>query len=343
MNKKALLEQKEITQNELNVYIRKLESGDVLTDEEFKSASLLKEKVSSLDEKIRNLNDNKGEDDNMSKRNYSDLEKELEMSIRDLKLSNNAAVVPSTISDRIVAKVHEIIDISQCQFFPIKGDVVVPVDGNALELEAITEGTEIGAADGNFTSVKLTAKPHGKIVKIGKSLLQNSQFDLLAYFENKMAMAIANTIEHKIVDAVFGGSNTQEVAGGLKADDLVKALVTLKKIDGEGAKFIMNRDMFVKVASLKDGQGNYLVQSGIINGTLTYTLLGRAVEVSENAPANKIAVANLAGVAVKLSPEVTIESLCNYRNQWMEALLGAVEVDCAVVEQDKVVVMNIAG
>jgi HK97 family phage major capsid protein len=43
--------------------------------------------------------------------------------------------------------------------------------------------------------------------------------------------------------------------------------------------------MFTQVSKMKDGNGHFYVQNGIINGKLTYTLFGAEIDVTDSLPA----------------------------------------------------------
>ena len=342
MNKKQLLERKLEIIEELNGFMSKAEKR-ALSDKTMEKAKILSDELEEINNKLLG---NKGESKTMAKRNYNETELKFEKSLREgnfraLGISGNGAIVPKEIADRIIAQVHELIDIKDCDIYNVKGDLAIPVDNCEIECVEIVEGTPIADSTGDFTSVVLSAKAYGKIVKIGKRLLNNADFDVLAYFEKKMAEAVARTIEHKVVDAVFDGEADMEATTMVKYDDLMGLMASMPRVGAENAKFVMNRAMFLNVAKLKDAEGHFMVQNGIVNGKMTYTLLGKAIEVSENAPANKVAFVNMNGIAVKFSNEVEITQLVEFRSSYQEALLGAVELDSKKADKQLVKILEV--
>jgi HK97 family phage major capsid protein len=80
-----------------------------------------------------------------------------------------------------------------------------------------------------------------------------------------------------------------------------------------------------------------------ITGGFGWTLLGRPVYISENAPVGEIAYGDMSGLYVKLAQDVEIQILQEmYATQHATGVVGYIEFDSRVVEDQKIAVMSLA-
>lgn len=166
------------------------------------------------------------------------------------------------------------------------------------------EGENIAEESLKFDFVKLSQKRVGGALTLSSQLIGDSSIDLENYVGNLLARRTARAIEKSILvgDGVneFQGIvndefiNNVEVVGEVTMDDLQDMYLKVHPEFLKGASFIMARDFFNKMAKLKDHNGNYYLQNGVVNGKITYTIFGTPVEITESLPAeNPVIFGNL--------------------------------------------------
>ena len=138
-------------------------------------------------------------------RNYS-----LRDSETDLTKGDNGAVIPATIANRIIKKVYDVCPIlERSTKFNVKGTLTIPYYNEVSPADHITvayadEFSALTSHVGKFTStISLTGFLAGALVKVSRSLINNSQFDIVQYVIDLMAEHIARFIEHELLIVVF--------------------------------------------------------------------------------------------------------------------------------------------
>ena len=103
----------------------------------------------------------------------------------------------------------------------------------------------------------------------------------------------------------------------------------------------MSKPMFTGLRKMKDENGIYMLNPDIRTG-FGWTLLGNPVFVSENAPTNALAYGDMSGLYVKLAQNVEIAILNElYATQHATGVVGYVEFDSRVIEDQKIAIMEI--
>lgn len=137
------------------------------------------------------------------------------------------------------------------------------------------------------------------------------------------------------------------VAATVTMDDLNALYTSLNPAFIDGAAFYISRALFNQVAKLKDNNGHYFLSSGVINGRITYMLLGAPVYVSEAITSTEYPilfgnVEQAVGVLVKKNPTFT-----RVANDSKNALRGAVMfvfdlyADSAVVNKQAIAKLHV--
>jgi HK97 family phage major capsid protein len=125
---------------------------------------------------------------------------------QNLDMTNNGAVIPTTIANRVITKVQELAPIlAKSTRFNVKGTLKVPVWGKANTNHDITvdyqaEFTDITADSGKFTSVDLSGYLAGALTLVGKSVINNSQVNVADFVINEMAKKIAIFLEKELIN-----------------------------------------------------------------------------------------------------------------------------------------------
>ena len=274
---------------------------------------------------------------------------------------NNGAIIPRTIADKIIETVKNIAPIYALSTkFDVKGDLVFPVydeKENKINCAYQEEFAKISATGGKFTSITLTQYLSGALAKVSKSLVNNTQFDLVNYVITKVAAAIAEFMEHELIVGTSGKmtgvlSSENVVNAGaaavLTVDDLVNLQLKVPQALRTNGCFIMNPDTFAAIAKLKDGDGKLLVNQDIKN-PLSYTLLGCPIYESDNMPKiatgqNAIVFGDMSGIYTKIvADSLEIQVLLEkYADEHAVGVIGWVEADSKIVEAQKIAVLKMA-
>lgn len=272
----------------------------------------------------------------------------------NLTKSDNGAVIPTSIANKIISKVVEICPIYQlANKYNVGGTLSIPYydeSTQAITMAYATEFTDLESTSGKFTSIQLTGFLAGALTKVSKSLINNSQFDIVSYTINAMARSIAQWLEKELLKGtsskVAGLSGvTQTVttasATSITADELIELQETVPDVYQSGAVWIMSKATRTAIRKLKDGDGNYLLNKDATSAW-GYTLFGKPVYVSDNmdniaAGKTTVFYGDMSGLAVKLSENVNIEILREkFATQHAVGIVGWIEIDSKVEDAQKI-------
>lgn len=265
-----------------------------------------------------------------------------------MKMTDNGAVIPQSIANKIIEKVVDISPIyKDSEHYNVGGMLSIPYyDDSAsdIKMEYCDEFTEGNSSSGKFKSISLNGYLARAITEVSKSLINNSQFNIVSYVVNKMAGNIARFIEKELLfgtkDKIEGLSGIKQVvtassATAVTADEIIDLQDSVPDAYQAGAYFIMNKKTRTFLRKLKDGDGNYLLNKDATS-RWGYTLFGKDVYCSDNMPvmaAGKTAIyyGDMKGLAVKVSEDINIEILreTGARRHIVE-VLGFVEFDSKV-------------
>nr|DAO65679.1 MAG TPA: major capsid protein [Caudoviricetes sp.] len=164
--------------------------------------------------------------------------------------------------------------------------VVVPSGSEVYEktsqLTGLTNITELGEIQEMnaevFERITYKVKDFGGILPVSRFLLQDSPENLLAYL-GKWFMKKQVVTENKEIIAVLKTLTKKAIT---KVDEIKEAFnVTLDPIFLDNTKVLTNQDGFNVLDSLKDKNGNYLLQPVVTDPTKR-TLFGKEVIVLPN-------------------------------------------------------------
>ncbi|WDU80029.1 phage major capsid protein [Lysinibacillus sp. G01H] len=272
----------------------------------------------------------------------------------NLTVGANGAVIPSSIANKIIQKVYDISPIYQLATrYNIAGSLSIPYydeSAGTIEMAYADEFVELESTSGRFTSIELKGFLAGALSKVSKSLVNNSQFDLVSFVVAKMAESIAKWIENQLLNGTLNKisglstvkqSVTAAAATVLTADELIDVQEEVPDAFQGNAIWIMNKTTRKAIRKLKDGQGNYLLNKDA-TARWGYTLLGKDVYTSDNMSgmeAGKTAIyyGDMSGLAVKLSENVSIEILREkYATQHAIGVVGWIEIDSKIENEQKI-------
>ena len=274
---------------------------------------------------------------------------------RALDVASNGAIIPTEIANRIITRVKEISPIyQQATVFNVGGDLVFPAyDANSIVTSYVADLQALTAQNGNFTSRKLQNFIAGSLVTLSRSLLNRSDFDLVQFVVNMMSQSISNFLERELLvgagttaaTGIFTDANVTALTSAgtaFASDDMISAQMAIPEQFQNQSVWIMHKTTFTALRKLKDGNGQYMLNRDITGG-FGWTLLGRPVYISENAPVGEIAYGDMSGLYVKLAQDVEIQILQEmYATQHATGVVGYIEFDSRVVEDQKIAVMTLA-
>lgn len=276
----------------------------------------------------------------------------------NLTKGDNGAVIPATIANKIITKVHEISPIyAMATRYNVKGTLSIPYyPANAatdVTMAYATEFEDLDSTSGAFSSISLTGFLAGALTKVSKSLMNNSQFNIVDFVIKNMAETIARWVEGECIHGT--SSPAQKVTGviagitqsitaasttAVTADELISVQELLPDAYQNGACWIMSRATRTAIRKLKDGEGRYILNQDATT-KWGYTLFGKPVYVSENmedmaAAKPAILYGDFSGLAVKLTEALEIQVLREkYATQHAVGVVAWMEFDAKVENAQK--------
>ena len=270
----------------------------------------------------------------------------------------NGAIIPETIAKKIIAQVYDICPIlERSSKYSVKGDLEIPYydeSSTAITVAFASEFVDLESSVGSFTNIELKDYLAGALTLISRKLINNSQFDLVAFIIDRMALAIARFIENVCLNGGNPDSTThvnqvkglagsiadsQKVYAGstsaITADKVIELKDSVKDVFQNDAIFIMSRNTRTALRLLKDDVGRYLLQDDITS-PFGSTLLGKPVYVSDNMPeiasgVNAIYYGDMKGLATKFSEDMNIQVLREkYATQHAVGVVGWVSFDAKI-------------
>ena len=277
----------------------------------------------------------------------------------NLTFSDNGAVVPVTIAKRIIKKVYDMSPIlERSSKYNIKGTFQIPYydeTNSAITVAWADEFTELTSQIGKFTSITLTGYLAGALALISRSLLNNTEFDIVGFVVDEMAYKIHLFIENALLNGAVNGDDETTVAGlsgltnsltassttAITSNELIELQAKVKDLFQPNAIWIMSPATRTAIRELKDNMGRYLLQDDI---SLPWgkNLLGKPVYVSDNmddigAGKTVIYYGDMKGLATKFSEDINIEVLRErFATMHAYGVVGWIEFDSKVQDQQMI-------
>lgn len=369
MKVKALIEKKNTILEKLESMLKKAEvETRALNDDEIKEYETAKAEIKNLDMTIRamqeQIDNNVKKDDETGTDKLTVEERSFVETVRGIKAETrtdsnftktaNSAVIPTTIIDKIISKVKEISPLyNMATKYTVNGNITIPyidtADGD-VKMAWANEFTELESSSMKFKSIDLSGHLAGVLCKVSKSLLNNSDFDLLSYIISYMAESISAWIEKVLIDdeagkleGMKGVKQKAEIPEtGITADDLIDIQESIPDVYQSSAVWIMNKSTRKAIRKFKDKDGQYLLNRDV-SEKWNYTLLGKSVYISENMPElsekgkNVIYYGDMSGLAVKLGEGASLEVLREkYATQHCVGVNAWIEIDSKIENAQKI-------
>lgn len=280
---------------------------------------------------------------------------------QNVTMSNNTAVIPVSIAQKIITTIHDICPIfAGATRYHVKGKLRVPKWTNANSTHNITCGyasefTELTADAGKFDSIDLEGYLLGALTLIGRSVVNNADVDVVNFVINQMAETAARTIEKELLvgtgsSAMTGATTTSTgitaaSATAVTADELITLQAKIKQANQKNACWTMHPDTFTAIKKLKDTTNHYLLQEDF-SSDFPYRILGKPVNLSDNMPAmaasaKSILYGDYAGLSVNVREDPSIEVLREkYATQHALGVVMWFEMDAKVTDEQKLAVLT---
>lgn len=274
---------------------------------------------------------------------------------------DNGTLIPTSIANKIIDTVKNVSPIfSMATKYNVKGNLTFPIYDESTQKITVAYATEfktLDASAGKFKGITLGGFLAGSLIKISRSLINNTEFDVAAYVINEMALRIAEFLEHELLvgtgnnamTGVLSAANTNvyttQAATAISADDLIAVQVKLPQALRKNTAWIMNTSTMLAIRQLKDGEGRYMLQPDLTR-EFGYVLLGAPVYESDTVDgiaAGKavIAYGDFSGLYVNLRPGIETQVLQEkYADEHATGFVAWFEADSKIVETQKLVAVK---
>ena len=383
MNLKALTEQRAEKQTEMEALLNTVKTEErAFSDEESELFTQLESDIQRINETLdaiakgreltkepeaEETEDKKEEEEEMKEEEnkVAQEERAFENYIRGVVLEtrddvnltkgDNGAIIPTSIAKKIIKKVYDVSPLlEKTTKYNVKGKLEIPYYNETSDAKVnmayATEFVSLESNVGKFTTIELTGFLAGALAKLSKSLLNNSDFNLLNEVINIMSESIARWVEKELItgttDKVDGLKGvtlgvTTASSTAITTDEIIKLKRSIKQQFQKNAIWIMNPETLTAISLLKDDNGRYLLQDDLTND-FGYTLLGKPVYESDNMSqigAGNIAIyyGDMSGLATKFVEELEIEVLREkYADQHAIGVVAWMEFDAKVEDAQKI-------
>lgn len=276
--------------------------------------------------------------------------------------NSGGVLIPTTIANRIIKKVYDMSPIlARSTKYNVKGKLELPYYDESTQAITVAwseEFQELESNVGNFTNITLTGYLAGALSLISRSLINNSQFDIVGFVVDRMAYDIARFIENALLNGsgnVTGLSTVSNVvtaasSTAIEADELITVQGKVKDVFQGNAIWIMNEETRTEIRKLKSETGSYLMTEVYdIASPFKNMLLGKPVYVSDNMPKmaagqRAIYYGDMTGLATKFSEDINIEVLREYyATRHAIGVVGWLEFDSKIEDPQKIAAVVMAG
>lgn len=387
MNIKKLNEDKNTKVTEMETLLNEVKAEErAFTEDEQKKFDELKSQIEAINKTLeafeasRELVDDaeKEEEKQKEEEKMSEEERALELEQRDIEnfakyirnevltenraggssfsQGNNGVIVPTTIANKIITTAFNMSPIlEKATKYNTKGKLEIPVygkDGNDdITVAYGQDFTELVEKAGKFTSVTLEDYLIGALAKIGNSLVNNTDIDLVNVVINIIAEYVKLFLEGEALNGtenkIAGCSEipatqtvTTAVAGVISYDDLVKTKNKVIQSFRKGSIWVMNQDTQTVLETMKDGNERPMFLPDP-TGEFDGMVLGYPVYVSDNMEGiaggkSPIIFGNFSGLALKTTKELEIQVLREkYATQHATGVVAWLECDIKIEHLQK--------
>ena len=289
-------EKRAFTEDENKTFDHLEKQIDAITKELEKNDTDLQDLTSKMEERERKLEatmkpEKKKQDNKVEERSFVEFVRT--GSTRDLASANNGSVIPTSIAQKVVDKVFEISPlIQEATLYQVGENLNLPIYDHSSHVTAfLTEFQEIVTTQNSFSSIELKSQIVGTMAKIGKSLLNRTDLEVLPFIVDACAKSVARFLENEIIlntNAKFASTLangvTQTLIAGTVGEIAPEEIVAMKNSIPSSmlpnARWLMHKDTLTYLQSLTDANGNFIFGNSLAenNGNV---LLGYPVMLSD--------------------------------------------------------------
>ncbi|TGA99022.1 phage major capsid protein [Sporolactobacillus shoreae] len=275
-----------------------------------------------------------------------------------VKTTDGAALIPENVASEIVKKMEEASSVfaRARKLNSVSGSIKVARENDTVQAGFVGEGENILEQALAFQQVELTQKRVGAALTLSNQLINDSAVAVDSYAKDLLARRTAKAVEKSILTGnggvEFNGIINDadlaqvDVTGSATIDNLLDLYLAIHPSFLQNSVFIMQRDFFQLVAKLKDGNGHFYLQSGVVNGKIGYTLFGLPVEITEALPAaTPIVFGNITeAVTVMIKQQQGIQEIVDSQQALRGSKLYVFDayMDAAVTNPQAVVKLSVS-
>lgn len=305
------------------------------------------------------IEDKKGEDVKMENKNVLSNEEVAFLNyVKTGRIDNayltaggNGALIPTTISAKIIEKVAELSPVySKCTVFNLGGKLTFAKENaGATVTYASSENAEASEQVPSFTTITLDSYVANCLVVISKSLINNAAFDVLSYVIDEIAKGMANFFEKEILKGdgsshctgAINTTNAKTASGSIKIDDLIDTQLAVPSRLQDSCVWVMNTDTLAVIRKLENqNKDKYLLPSAVEG--YTYQLLGKPVYLTSALGANEVIYGDFSYMYVKFAQSVDTQVLYEkYATKHSVGVLADCEVDCKIANDQAIAKLTI--
>ncbi|MDM5197587.1 phage major capsid protein [Fictibacillus enclensis] len=283
---------------------------------------------------------------------------------RTLQLTGQASsVIPENVADLIVKKMEDTAPVFARvkKFSSVPGRLSIPRESFAFDAGFVGEGQNIVEGAIALGDVKLEQKRYGAVVSLSNQLINDAAINMVDYVAELLGRRVAKAAEKSILV----GNTADEFRGIIHDADVQAKAVTVNTLNDltvdqlldlynsvppealTGSAYIMSKTAFNKVSRLRDGNGHFYVQNGVVNGKPTRTLFGAEIFVSDSLPdTTPIVFGNLEmGYALMIKQAQGLQVIQDTENSLRGSKMFLLDVyaDGAVYNPDALAVLNVTA
>ena len=386
---KKYAEMKANKQKEMSDLVDKVEKEErEMTPEESEAFDQLEKDIQSINSTVEKINksrklteEDKNDDKEEEGKEMTDEQRALEVEEREIKefasfirndilneraedntfsQGSNGVIIGTTIANKIITTAYNMAPIlEKATKYNVKGNLEIPVYGKGEKDSDITvdygeDFNELVEKAGKFTSVSLKDYLIGALAKIGNSLVNNTDVDLVNIVINIIAEYVKIFLEKEALngtdDKIQGCRDIKQVleleSPVITYDDLVKLKNKVIQTFRKGSFWVMNQETETALEILKDANDRPLFVPDP-TGEFDAMVLGYPVYVSDNMPnieAGKtpIIFGNFSGLALKTTKELEIQVLREkYATQHATGVVAWLQADIRVEHYQKLAALSI--
>ncbi len=217
--------------------------------------------------------------------------------LRAMTTSTSGAVIPTHLSGEVIKKLEEVAPLFSMvpKLTPVSGYLEILKETDIEKAGFVGESTNLELKDFSMGKVKLEQRRCGSAVELSQHLINDSGIDIVGYTKEVLYRRLGYALDRAIVNGdkanSFEGLNQAPETckvdtlsnSAVSIEDFINVLNAMHPSLQNGAVWVMSRELFNKVALLKDGVGNFYLmrQLNVVTQQPEYRLLGCPIFISD--------------------------------------------------------------